>query len=115
MYESSNRRKNKRHTVPESAFVLYNSRVGEIVNLSEGGMAVNLSGSRKPLSKEDGGSFYCRSTIKGIDKLSLKIVRKEEINSNGFGNYESQTIGVEFNNLNTSQQEQIRQHISKVS
>ena len=107
--ESTNeRRKHTRYPITGEVLVRWNKGSGRVVDISTGGMALNILDNSGPLPKKWTTDFYSPNTR--IEGLPLKLVREEAIETFNFGN-KMQTIGVEFDNPTVLQQTQIRQHL----
>ena len=109
------RRKHKRYAGAEDAIVRFSSRIGRIINISEGGMAIHLIDILESLPDELEATIFCSTTNTKIKGLALKIVRENETIFPKFAGFATRIIGVTFTNPNAIQQEQIRQHISRLS
>ncbi len=113
-----NKRKYKRHVVTNNIFVVCQQRAGQVINISEGGMGIEITSYYKSLSDDwadEADDFPCLSINKQINGLPLQLVRREDIKLPRFGGFATQVIGVKFNNPSLDQQSQIRQQVSGFS
>nr|MBF0221666.1 PilZ domain-containing protein [Desulfobulbaceae bacterium] len=113
--EFVDKRKHKRHIVPEDVIAVYQDRVGRVIDISEGGMRIKLIDSSESIAGESIATFYCSITNTKIKAFSLKLIREENINYSRFASLSTKTVGAEFKNPNDSHLDQIRRYISELS
>ncbi len=111
---SPDRRKHKRYTVPDDAISTCNRKVGRIINISEGGMAVNFIFD-EPFSEENNVSILSRTDNLFIKDIPVKLVHKMDGQHSFTGTFQLQTVGARFNYLDGAQQEQIKEYIFQLS
>ena len=65
------KRKHKRYSVDDDAFAVCNNGIGQVLDISEGGMAINYVDTFDLLEEWE-TTFFCKSTSTKIDKLLIK-------------------------------------------
>ena len=110
----SDRRKHKRHAVSDDAIAACNTKIGRIINISEGGMAANFF-TDEPFSEEDKATILCRTKNLLIENMPIRLVRKNDKPFSPMSGFQIQPVGVKFNYSNTAQQDQIKEYISGLS
>ncbi len=108
------RRKLKRYTASYDAISTCNRKVGRIINISEGGMAVNFIFD-KPFSEETKVTILSRTKNILIEDIPVKLVHKIGRQRSFTSTFQLQTVGIRFNYLNGAQQEQIKEYIFQLS
>ncbi len=111
---SPDRREHKRYAVPDDAVSMCNGKVGRIINISDGGMAVNFI-LDEPFSEESEATILCRTNNLYIKDSAIEIVRKSDRPFASMGTFRIQTIGVKFNFSNIAQRDQIKEYVSRLS
>jgi hypothetical protein len=111
---SSDRRKHKRYTVPDDAISVCNTKIGRVLNISEGGMAVNFI-TAEPFSEGNMVTIICGTKSLLIQNLPIRLVRKNDKPFSFMSTFQIQTVGIKFNYSNTAQHDQIKQYISGLS
>ncbi len=109
-----NRRIYKRYAVNEDAFVVCHNRAGQIIDISEGGMAIKITDRPNLIPAEWETTFSCIAVKKEFNGLPLKMVRLGKMEFPQIGGFATQTVAVTFDNPSTSQKEQVRKHISSL-
>jgi c-di-GMP-binding flagellar brake protein YcgR len=103
-------RKYKRYAQPDDAVAVCNTKIGRVINISEGGMAVNWLGDT---SFPDDGIVTILSNSKDIlinDLPARFISARNEQSSNRA--IKMTRTGVSFNFANTKQHRQIKEYIA---
>ena len=106
-------RKHKRYAVTDDAIAATSTKIGRIINISEGGMAVNWI-CDEPLSGDNKVTILCRTEDLFIKDLPIRMIR----NDNKFmpvSTFQIQSMGVKFNFSNTDQHNQVKQYISRLA
>lgn len=108
--ENEDRREYKRYPVTEEAYVFCLDKVGRVIDVSKGGMTINLFYDNEVLCDNWACTFSCRKTDTKVNDLRLIVVR-EEIEENSIFSIPSRTVGVKFDDPSSTQQTQILEHI----
>ncbi len=111
---SPDRRKHKRYAASNDAIAICDMKNGRIINISEGGMAVNFIFD-KPFSEETKVTILSRTKNILIEDIPVRFVRKKDKPHSFTGGFQVQTIGVRFNCLNGAQQDQVNAYVSRLS
>ncbi len=111
---SSDRREHKRYAVADDAICMFNEKVGRIINISEGGMAVNFL-LDEPFSEENAVTILCRSKDLFINNIPAKLVHEKDRQRLSMGKFDAQTVGVKFKHLRGAQNDQIKEYVSRLS
>ncbi len=106
------RRKHERYVVKDDAIALFNKKIGRIVNISEGGMAVNFLSHDKPFSERGATTIFCRMKALLIEDLQMKVVRTTHKPFSPNSRVKIRTIGVEFDYSMESEHEKIMRYIT---
>ncbi len=107
----SERRRHERFLATDDAIAVYNKKIGRIVDISEGGMAVNFISHDEPFSEEGKAIVLCRAKELLIENLQLKVVRKNETPFSQRSRFQIRTVGVEFTYPYAGQRDLIHQYI----
>jgi hypothetical protein len=103
-------RKYKRYTQPDDAVAVCNTKIGRVINISEGGMAVNWLGDT---SFPDTGTVTILSNSKAlfINDLPARFLsaRNEQSSNRAI---KMKRTGVSFNFANPKQHRQIKEYIA---
>ena len=108
--ENGEKRQHPRYTVQEETFIFCNDNIGQIVDISLGGMAIDVFFNSTP-PKDWEAALLCKAQNAKINSLPLKIVHKAKKRFTIFGHV-TRTIGVKLDSIDTGQQEQIRHFVS---
>ncbi len=111
---SPDRRKHKRQAVPNDAIAVCNEKVCRILNISEGGMAVNCI-NEKPFSEEEKATILCGTKNLFIKDLPVGLVQTTSQPPSTISPIQVQTVRVKFNYLNGAHNDQIKQYIFRLS
>jgi hypothetical protein len=107
------KRKHRRYDTIGNALVFSPNLTGRVVNISEGGMAIDVIDKIETELSANGWktTFYCMDTDTMIKGLPLKLARKGTVEFSPLGS-KNEIIGVEFDEPSILQQEQISCHLS---
>jgi hypothetical protein len=105
---STEKRKYKRYNVTDFVVAVFGNRLGQILNISENGIAVQLLDDDFKLLPEKCRTFFI-SKDKGImiEDLPLKLVRKEVVAPPFLS-----TVAAKFDTSDTDQLGKIKKYIS---
>ncbi len=110
---SSDQRKHKRYAATDDAIAVTNTKIGQILNISEGGMAIDYI-SDEPFTDDNKITILCRRRKLYIKDLAIKIVRKSNMSFGLMGTFRIQTIGVKFNFSDIAQRDQVKEYLSRL-
>jgi hypothetical protein len=104
-------RKHKRYAPFDDAVTVFDTKVGRVINISEGGMAVKWIGDVYS-SGDNTITFLCNSKQLLIADLPVRFlsVRNEQASLMGTINLQSTRLG--FNYADSTQHNQIKKYIS---
>lgn len=108
------KRKHRRYPISDDTVILCSATIGSVIDISEGGLAIKYF-KPKSLSEEANALVFSGEKDFLVSELPLKIVRREEVQFSPLTNVHTQTVGVEFNNPDASQKDQIRQFIAALA
>jgi hypothetical protein len=108
--EYEEKRQYPRYSVTADSLVLWHKCAGRVLDISEGGMAIDIIESPESLPEKWETIFHCPTTDTRIDGLRLQLVRQESAKTSDFGII-TQTVGAKYNNPTGVQRAQIRQHL----
>jgi len=111
---SLDHRKHKRYAVTDDAIAASNRKIGRIINISEGGMAVNWI-SVEPFLCDNKVTILCRTENLFIKDLLIRMVRNNNKPFGFMSTFQIRSMGVEFNYSNTEQHNQVKQYISRLA
>ena len=95
----------------DDAIATSNTKVGRIINISEGGMAVNYI-SEGSFSEENKATILCKTKSLFIKDLPIRLVHKNDKPLSPMSTFKIQTVGIKFNYSNAAQHDQIKEYIS---
>jgi hypothetical protein len=110
-----NRRKHTRHKAKEFDVAMTSFFSGNIIDISEGGMSINIVNyNLEKIPREWNTTILSSSTSTKITNLPIKLIRKDRIEFSVFGGFSTRNVGVKFDKPSSSQQEKIKNHIAKL-
>ncbi len=103
-------RKHKRYAPPDDAVAVCNTKIGRIINISEGGMAVNWIGDTS-FSGDGMVTFLSSSKDVLINDLPVRFLSVRNEQASSMNAIKVQCIGVSFNYADTAQHDHVKEYI----
>ena len=104
-------RKHKRYAATDKAIAICNTKVGRIIDISRGGMAVIFT-SNDSFSGEDRTTIFSKYKNLLIEEIPMIFVREIDTQSTPTSPFQIRTVGIQFNYSNSEQQDQIKQYLT---